>query len=123
MAKIYPPTDQFRFLSPDEQAVRLDAAEDMLALMQFWRGDPRLSSWQEGFLAEMVRRIDLLACRRSPDRTTLPCCSNVRSAISIAWRSPGSDIPANNRSTIRPSGCSARAADRRAVRLGTSVFR
>jgi hypothetical protein len=59
MAKIYPPTDQFRFLSPDEQAARLDAAEDMLALMQFWRGDPRLSSWQEGFLAEMVRRIDL----------------------------------------------------------------
>ena len=59
MAKIYPPTDQFRFLSPDEQAARLDAAEDMLALMQFWRGDPRRSSWQEGFLAEMVRRIDL----------------------------------------------------------------
>lgn len=56
---IYPPTELFRFLTPAEKAARLDAADDMLNLMQFWRGDPSLSAWQEGFLCEMVRRLRL----------------------------------------------------------------
>ena len=55
----FPPDTLFRFLTPQQRQERLEAAADMLELMAFWRGDPRLSWWQEGFLTEMCRRLRL----------------------------------------------------------------
>ena len=54
MAERYPTTVMFRELPPEEQAIRLETATDMLELCRFWRGDPRLNAWQEGFLAGMT---------------------------------------------------------------------
>ena len=51
----YPPTGRFWQLTPAEQATRLDVAEDLLNILQFWRGDPRLNHWEEGFLASLVQ--------------------------------------------------------------------
>ena len=55
----YPPTGQFRTLTRAQQAERLDVTEDLLANVQWWRGDPRLSAWQEGFLASMAHRLSI----------------------------------------------------------------
>jgi hypothetical protein len=55
----YPPTAIFRELSREDQIERLDVAEDLLDLVKFWRGDPRLSAWQEGFLATMAQRLTI----------------------------------------------------------------
>jgi hypothetical protein len=41
-------------LPPEERVTRLDVASDLLAMCQFYQGDPRLSAWQEGFLASMA---------------------------------------------------------------------
>jgi hypothetical protein len=57
--KAYPPTARFRELSAEEKAARLDASADLLNLLQFWRGDPRLNSWEEGFLTGMVRLLQI----------------------------------------------------------------
>jgi hypothetical protein len=53
----YPTTAQFRDLTSEEKATRLDVAEDLAALCQFWRGDPNLSAWDEGFLSSIHQRI------------------------------------------------------------------
>lgn len=56
-SQIYPPTGRFSTLTPVEQAERLDTAEDVLANAQWWRGDPRLNWWQEGFLTNLSGRL------------------------------------------------------------------
>jgi hypothetical protein len=38
-----------------ELAIRLEATDDLLHLLQWNRGDPRLTAWEEAFLARMVR--------------------------------------------------------------------
>jgi hypothetical protein len=38
-----------------ERATRLEVAADLLNILQFWRGDPRLNPWEEGFLTSLVR--------------------------------------------------------------------
>jgi|SRR5208337_855908 len=55
MAERYPTTVMFRELPPEEKASRLETAADLLELCRFWRGDPRLDPWQEGFLGGMTR--------------------------------------------------------------------
>jgi hypothetical protein len=57
MAEWYPTTVMFRELPPVEQAIRLETAAELLELCRFWRGDPRLDSWQEGFLTGMTRTL------------------------------------------------------------------
>jgi hypothetical protein len=52
---LYPPTGRFSELTPLERATRLEVAEDLLNVLQFWRGDPRLNYWEEGFLTSLVR--------------------------------------------------------------------
>jgi len=54
---VYPPTAPWWELTEEELATRLDTAEDLLNLLQFWRGDPRLNAWEQSFVAEIVRRI------------------------------------------------------------------
>ena len=53
----YPTTVQYRDLPPKAKLLRLEVANDLLRQFQYWRGDPRLNAWQEGFLASMVRRL------------------------------------------------------------------
>jgi hypothetical protein len=53
----YPPAKRWRELTGQEQADRLDTAGDLLALLQWHRGDPRLTPWEEGFLTGMVRAL------------------------------------------------------------------
>jgi hypothetical protein len=52
---MYPPTRRFSELTPVERATRLEVAADLLNILQFWRGDPRLNYWEEGFLASLVQ--------------------------------------------------------------------
>lgn len=51
----YPPMGSYWELTPAEQDTRLDVAMDLLNALQFWRGDPRLNSWEEGFMASLVQ--------------------------------------------------------------------
>jgi hypothetical protein len=53
--RVYPPTGRFWELTPVERKTRLDVAEDLLQILQYWRGDPRLNAWEEGFLTSIVR--------------------------------------------------------------------
>ena len=53
--RVYPPTGRFSALTLPERNTRLDVAEDLLNILQFWRGDPQLSPWEEGFLTSLVR--------------------------------------------------------------------
>src|SRR3954454_21503724 len=53
----YPTTVQYRDLPPKAKLLRLEVANDLLRQFQYWRGDARLNAWQEGFLANMVRRL------------------------------------------------------------------
>jgi len=53
--RVYPPTGRFSELTLLERKTRLDVAADLLNILQFWRGDPRLNSWEEGFLTSLVR--------------------------------------------------------------------
>lgn len=55
--KKYPRMARWRRLTPLEQAERLDVAADLLESLQFWRGDPRLTAWEEGFMASIVQVI------------------------------------------------------------------
>jgi hypothetical protein len=57
VTQTYPPTGRFYTLTPVEQAERLDTAEDVLANVDWWRGDLRLNWWQEGFLANLSGRL------------------------------------------------------------------
>ena len=53
----YPTTAMYWDLPPKEKLLRLEVANDLLRQFQHWRGDARLNSWQEGFLASLVRRL------------------------------------------------------------------
>jgi hypothetical protein len=53
----YPTTVRYRDLPPKAKLLRLEVANDLLRQFQYWRGDVRLNAWQEGFLANMVRRL------------------------------------------------------------------
>ena len=53
----YPSVKRFKELTRQEQQERMELSEDLLLVLQFWRGDPRLSHWEEGFLTGMVRHI------------------------------------------------------------------
>jgi hypothetical protein len=52
--RMYPPTGRFKELTPAERATRLEVAADLLNILQFWRGDPRLNPWEEGFLTSLI---------------------------------------------------------------------
>src|SRR3982751_4402796 len=52
-----PTTVKYRDLPPQAKLLRLEVANDLLRQFQYWRGDARLNAWQEGFLANMVRRL------------------------------------------------------------------
>ena len=54
-ASLYPPARRWRELTEAEKATRLDIAADLLPVLQWHRGDPRLTHWEEGFLTGMVR--------------------------------------------------------------------
>jgi hypothetical protein len=53
----YPPVKRFRELTRQEQQERMELSADLLLVLQFWRGDPRLNHWEEGFLTGMVQHI------------------------------------------------------------------
>jgi hypothetical protein len=55
--RAYPPTGRFWELTSAERETRLDVATDLLNALQFWRGDPRLNAWEEGFLTSLVQLI------------------------------------------------------------------
>ena len=55
--RAYLPTAHWRELTPVELAVRLEANDDLLHLLQWNRGDPRLTAWEEAFLTGMVRTL------------------------------------------------------------------
>lgn len=50
-------TVHWRELTPAELADRLEATDDLLHLLQWHRGDPKLTAWEEAFLAGMVRTL------------------------------------------------------------------
>jgi hypothetical protein len=52
----YPPM-HWRELTPEELAARLETADDLLNVLQWHRGDPKLNHWEEGFLTGMVRKL------------------------------------------------------------------
>ena len=54
---LYPPTKRWRELTQQEQRERMETSADLLAILQWNRGDPRLTAWEEGFLTGMVRQI------------------------------------------------------------------
>jgi hypothetical protein len=55
--KAYPPTKRFRELTRQEKRERMETSADLLNVLQWNRGDPRLSAWEEQFLTSMVRHI------------------------------------------------------------------
>jgi hypothetical protein len=58
MEGTYPPAERWQELTPQEQATRLLVSQDLREAIQFWRGDPRLNHWEEGFLTGMWQLID-----------------------------------------------------------------
>jgi hypothetical protein len=54
---LYPPTKRWRELTRQKQWERMELSADLLILLQWNRGDPRLTHWEEGFLTGMVRHI------------------------------------------------------------------
>jgi hypothetical protein len=54
---LYPPTKRWRELTRQEQRERMETSADLLAILQWNRGDSRLTAWEEGFLTGMVRQI------------------------------------------------------------------
>jgi hypothetical protein len=50
MERTYPPAERWRELTPEDQATRLLASRDLREAIQLWRGDLRLTHWEEGFL-------------------------------------------------------------------------
>jgi hypothetical protein len=53
----YPPTTRFRDLTRQEQRDRMELSADLLPILQWHRGDPRLTPWEEEFLTGMVRHV------------------------------------------------------------------
>jgi hypothetical protein len=53
----YLPVKRFRELTRQEQQERMELSADLLPVLQFWRGDPRLNHWEESFLTGMVRHL------------------------------------------------------------------
>ena len=51
------PDEALAGLTRQEQWERMELSADLLILLQWNRGDPRLSHWEEGFLTGMVRHI------------------------------------------------------------------
>ncbi len=43
----YPPVKRFRELTRQEQQERMELSADLLPVLQFWRGDPRLNHWAQ----------------------------------------------------------------------------
>ena len=54
---LYPPTAHWRELTPADLATRLETADDLLNMVQWSRGDPRLTRWEEDFLTGIVRML------------------------------------------------------------------
>jgi hypothetical protein len=54
----YPPVKRWRELTRQEQRERMELSADLLPILQWNRGDPRLTAWEEAFLAGMVRHIE-----------------------------------------------------------------
>jgi hypothetical protein len=54
---LYPPTTRWRELTRQEQRERTETSADLLPILQWNRGDPRLTRWKEDFLTGMVRHI------------------------------------------------------------------
>ena len=52
-----PPTKRWRELTRQEQRERTETSADLLPILQWNRGDPRLTRWEEDFLTGMVRHI------------------------------------------------------------------
>ena len=56
--RAYPPTNRWRELTRQEQRERMELSADLLPILQWNRGDPRLTALEEAFLAGMVRHIE-----------------------------------------------------------------
>jgi hypothetical protein len=56
----------WRDLTPQQRTDRLDAMSDLLNLLQWHRGDPKLNSWEEGFLTGIVRLLETYRGRVEP---------------------------------------------------------
>ena len=54
---LYPPTKRWRELTRQEQRERTETSADLLPILQWNRGDPRLTRWEEDFVTGMVRHI------------------------------------------------------------------
>jgi hypothetical protein len=54
---LYPPTKRWRELTRQEQRERMETSADLLPILQWNRGDPRLTRWEEDFLTGMVQHI------------------------------------------------------------------
>jgi hypothetical protein len=54
----YPPAMPWRELTRQEQRERMELSADLLPILQWNRGDPRLTAWEEAFLVGMVRHIE-----------------------------------------------------------------
>ena len=54
----YPPAKRWQELTRPEQRERMELSADLLPILQWNRGDPRLTAWEESFLAGMVRHIE-----------------------------------------------------------------
>jgi hypothetical protein len=52
-----PPAVPWWELTPAELATRLETSDDLLNLLEWNRGDPRLTAWEEAFLTGMVRTL------------------------------------------------------------------
>ena len=53
----YPSTAFFRDLDPVERELRLEVSDDLADHLRWIRGDPRLSAWEESFLAGIATLI------------------------------------------------------------------
>jgi hypothetical protein len=53
----YPSVALYADLSPFEKRERMALSQALLGLLQYWRGDPRMSHWEEYFYTSMVRII------------------------------------------------------------------
>jgi hypothetical protein len=59
MNRPYPPSEPFHQLSREDQRARLDASWDISFMINWLRGDPRLTWWEEAFLTSMKDRLRL----------------------------------------------------------------
>jgi hypothetical protein len=54
---VYPPTGRWHELTRQEQRERIETSADLVTILQWNRGDARLTAWEESFLAGMVHQI------------------------------------------------------------------